>query len=126
MEQLHRADLAPAPFKRALASTGEIQITVIGRRTGRPISLPVWFVVEDDTLYLLPVQGSDTEWFKNLQKNPAMILSAAGIRFDVRGRPITDPVKVHEVADKFRAKYGSGNVKKYYSKFDVAVEIALA
>jgi hypothetical protein len=25
------------------------------------------------------------------------------------------------VVEKFRAKYGAGDVKKYYSKFDVAV-----
>jgi hypothetical protein len=25
------------------------------------------------------------------------------------------------VVEKFRAKYGAGEVKKYYSKFDVAV-----
>jgi hypothetical protein len=29
------------------------------------------------------------------------------------------------VVEKFRAKYGAGNVKKYYSKFDVAVEVPL-
>jgi hypothetical protein len=35
-------------------------------------------------------------------------------------------VKVRDVVEKFRAKYGAGNVKKYYSKFDVAVEVLLA
>jgi hypothetical protein len=29
------------------------------------------------------------------------------------------------VVDKFRAKYGAGDVKKYYSKFDVAVVAAM-
>jgi hypothetical protein len=38
---------------------------------------------------------------------------------------ITDPAKVGEVVEKFRAKYGAGNVKKYYSKFDVAVQVPL-
>jgi hypothetical protein len=28
---------------------------------------------------------------------------------------------VSSVVEKFRAKYGTDNVKKYYSKFDVAV-----
>jgi hypothetical protein len=32
---------------------------------------------------------------------------------------------VGEVVEKFRAKYGAGNVKKYYSKIDVAVEVPL-
>ena len=39
--------------------------------------------------------------------------------------PITDPAKVQEVVEKFRAKYGAEDVKKYYSKFDVAVAVPL-
>jgi len=30
------------------------------------------------------------------------------------------------VVEKFRAKYGADDVKKYYSKFDVAVEVPLS
>jgi hypothetical protein len=33
----------------------QIKITVIGRKSGKTISNPVWFVAEGDTLYLLPV-----------------------------------------------------------------------
>jgi hypothetical protein len=29
------------------------------------------------------------------------------------------------VVEKFREKYGAGDVKKYYSKFDVAVVVQL-
>jgi len=44
-----------------LSRSSEITITVTGRKSGRSISIPVWFVFEDDKLYLLPVQGSDTQ-----------------------------------------------------------------
>jgi hypothetical protein len=40
----------------------EITITVTGRKLGRTISLPIWFVWNDGKLYLLPVKGSDTQW----------------------------------------------------------------
>src|SRR5215472_8375337 len=100
----------------------EITITVTGRKSGRAISIPVWFVLEDDRLYLLPVQGSDTQWYKNVLKN-------SRVRIDVRGGaeaqfqavPITDAARVSSVVEKFRDKYGAHDVKKYYSKFDVAV-----
>jgi hypothetical protein len=32
---------------------------------------------------------------------------------------------VKSVIEKFREKYGAGDVKKYYSKFDVAVVVQL-
>jgi deazaflavin-dependent oxidoreductase (nitroreductase family) len=99
----------------------EIKIIVIGRKSGRTISIPVWFVFEDDKLYLLPVQGSDTQWYKNVLKNPKIGIDARGAEAEFRAVLITDPKQVASVAEKFREKYGAGDVKKYYSKFDVAV-----
>jgi deazaflavin-dependent oxidoreductase (nitroreductase family) len=112
-------------FKKALASTEEIEITVTGRRSGKQISLPVWFVHEGDTLYLLPVKGSDSHWYRNILRQPSMTISSEGTAITVKPRPITDPDRVREVVEKFRAKYGAANVQRYYSKFDVAVEVTL-
>ena len=39
--------------------------------------------------------------------------------------PITDAKAVKSVIDKFREKYGAKDVKKYYSKFDVALVVKL-
>jgi hypothetical protein len=86
----------------------------------------VWFVVEGDTLYLLPVTGSDTEWFKNMLHNPTITLVANGITWSAKARPMLDPTAVREVVEKFRAKYGATNIRKYYSKLDVAIEVPLA
>jgi deazaflavin-dependent oxidoreductase (nitroreductase family) len=104
-----------------LSRTQEITMTVTGRKSGRPISIPVWFVLDGDKLYLLPVQGSDTQWYKNLIKNPSFRISAGGAEAEFNAVPITDAKQVSSVAAKFRAKHGDANVKKYYSKFDVAV-----
>jgi hypothetical protein len=54
-----------------------------------------------------------------------MAISATGATVTVNPKPITDPRKVQEVVEKFRAKYGAADVQRYYSKFDVAVEIRL-
>ena len=59
-------------IEEALKNTEEIEITVTGRKSGRGISKPVWFVQEDEELYLLPVNGSDSDWYKNILKTPAM------------------------------------------------------
>jgi len=104
-----------------LSRSREINITVTGRKSGRAITIPVWFVLEDDKLYLLPVQGSDTQWYKNALKNPMIRIEARGAAAEVKVVPVTDGTQVSSVVEKFRAKYGAGDVKKYYSKFDVAV-----
>lgn len=116
-----RNDSPKDALKDHLSRYREINITVTGRKSGRAISIPIWFVFEDDKLYLLPVQGSDTQWYKNVRKNPMIRIDARGAGADVKVVSITDAARVLTVVEKFRAKYGASDVKKYYSKFDVAI-----
>ena len=101
----------------------QIKLSVIGRKSGKTISNPVWFVDEGDTLYLLPVQGSETQWYKNVLKNPSIRIDARDAEAKFRAKPVTDAKTVNSVIEKFREKYGAADVKKYYSKFDVAVVV---
>jgi deazaflavin-dependent oxidoreductase (nitroreductase family) len=112
-------------LKDRLSRYRQINISVTGRKSGRTISNPVWFVAEDNDLYLLPVQGSGTQWYKNVLKNPNIGVDARGAESAFKAVPITDPKKVSEVIEKFREKYGAGDVKKYYSGFDVAVVVPM-
>jgi hypothetical protein len=54
-------------------------------------------------------------------KKPSMRIDARGEEVEVKAVPLTDTKQVSPVVEKFRSKYGAGDVKKYYSKFDVAV-----
>ena len=108
-------------LKDRLSRYRQIKISVTGRKSGRTISNPVWFVWDGDRLYLLPVQGSDTQWYKNVLKNPAIQIGAGNVEAEFKVVPVTDAPRVASVVEKFRTKYGAKDVKKYYSKFDVAV-----
>lgn len=99
----------------------EINLSVTGRKSGRTISIPVWFVVENNNLYLLPVQGSATQWYKNVLNNPSIRIEAGKVEAELKVVFLSNAKEVESVAEKFRAKYGAANVKKYYSKFDVAL-----
>ena len=111
-------------LKERLARYRQIKLSVIGRKSGKTISVPVWFVLEGEKLYLLPVKGSDTQWYKNVLKQPTIRIDA-GAQAEFRATPITDPKAVKAVVEKFREKYATKDVKKYYSKFDVAVVVEL-
>ena len=113
-------------LKDRLSRYREIKLSVIGRKSGKTITNPVWFVAEGDVLYLLPVHGSATHWYQNVLKNPKIHIDAHGSEAELRVRPITKADAVESVTSKFREKYGAGDVKKYYSKLDVAVEAALS
>ena len=115
--------MSKADLHRRLNSANEITLSVKGRKSGRDIPRPVWFVYDGNTLYLLPVQGSGTSWYKNLLVDPTLKISDNGIEISVRGKPITDSKRVDDIVRKFKSKYGEGDVKRYYTIFDIAVEV---
>jgi len=112
-------------LKERLARYREANIGVIGRKSGKWTSRPVWFVLEGDKVLLLPVEGSVTQWYKNILENPSIRIDARGARGEFRAVPVTDAKSVKSVVERFREKYGAKDVKKYYSKFDVAVFVLL-
>jgi deazaflavin-dependent oxidoreductase (nitroreductase family) len=91
-----------ATLKDRLARYHEIKISVIGRKSGRTISIPVWFVVEGEKFYLLPVKGSDMQWYRNVLKNPSIRIDARGVGAEFRATPVTDAKAVKSMIERFR------------------------
>jgi hypothetical protein len=112
-------------LRNALQGTSEIELTVTGRKSGRESTRPVWFVEEGEKLFLLPVDGSGSNWYRNLVKTPAVGLAADGAEYRTSARPIEDPAAVGDVVERFRSKYGADQVTAYYPRLDAAVEVPL-
>src|SRR5947209_7498294 len=117
--------MAGEEFNQALDDSREIELTVTGRTSGREISIPVWFVRDGEKLYLVPVKGSDSDWYKNILKTPTIRLAAEAAQLNATASPTSDAANVEQVLDRFRAKYGARDVEAYYPKQDVAVEVPL-
>ena len=100
--------MSKAELLQRLNRASEIRLSVKGRKLGRVISRPVWFVYEDNTLYLLPNYGSDTNSYKNFQVDPTLKISISGVgeEVSVRGKAITDSNRVNDIFGKFDSKYG--------------------
>ena len=118
--------MAEDDFGKALNKRHQISITVTGRNTGRAITIPVWFVSSEGRLWLLPVNGSDTQWYRNLMKNRAITIHAGSKTKDSRARLLKDPSSVSVVVEQFRKKYRSAEIKRWYKGLDVAVEVPFA
>ena len=82
-------------------------------------SIPVWFVLEDEKLYLLPVHGSNTQSYKNVLKNPQIRIDTRSAEAELRAKPITNAKGVKSVV-RSSAK-STGPEMCYYSKFDTAL-----
>ncbi len=110
---------------KTLDSSRELQITVVGRKTRREHSTPVWFVRDGKTVFLLPVRGSKNQWYRNILKSNRIKISSGKISLDLTAIPIVEPNMVASVIDRFRKKYGVADVKRYYSVLDAAMELTL-
>ena len=65
-------------------------LTTTGRVTGRPHTIEIWFALDGRTLYMLSGGRDGSDWVKNLQYTPEVIVSIAGERFEGRARVIED------------------------------------
>jgi hypothetical protein len=98
----------------------------VASRTRHTVSAPATLTDEGDVLHLVPVGGSDGDWYKDVLRTPTILLAAGGAQREARATPISDAAGVQEVLDEFRARYGAADVAAYYPTQDAAVEVPLA
>ncbi len=60
------------PVYPALASQDYCYITTTGRVTGKPHEIEIWFALVGDTIYILAGGGHDSDWVKNVKKQPVV------------------------------------------------------
>src|SRR5215470_5048147 len=113
-------------FIHALEKAKEVEISVTGRSTGKQITLPIWFVHENDTLWLLPVSGSKTQWYQNLVKNPAITIKVGKEERTLNAQVLKTATSVGNVIQSFQQKYKPQMIAKYYpGPLDAAINLKL-
>jgi len=70
----------------AVRDRSTCRITTQGRKTGKPHTVTIWFLVEDGTIYLATLDPR-RDWVRNLEKTPEVVLEFADLH--VRGRVST-------------------------------------
>ena len=84
----------------------------------------MWFVLEgEEKVILVPMKGSDNNWYKDLTKDPQVELGVGETAIQCKATLVRDPSRVERILDRFRAKYKSVWSESYYTKRDVYVEV---
>jgi deazaflavin-dependent oxidoreductase (nitroreductase family) len=60
-----------APFER-LADEDFCYLTTVGRNSGKPHTIEIWFARQNGNLYLLSGGGEKADWVRNLRKTRAV------------------------------------------------------
>jgi deazaflavin-dependent oxidoreductase (nitroreductase family) len=87
-------------------------LTTVGRRTGLPREIEIWFVVWCERLYLFAETREAAGWVKNIRRNPQVKVRIGEGRIDATARvldPHTDRKLWDQVAQIADRKYGWGD-----------------
>ncbi len=76
---------------KTLAAEDFCYLTTTGRVTGNPHEIEIWFGAGESSIYLLSGGGRDSDWVKNLLKDPAVRVRIARTVFAGTARLVTDP-----------------------------------
>src|ERR1041385_9170544 len=92
-------------------------LTTIGRITGRPHEIEIWFGLQNRTLYLLSGGGDKADWVKNLRRNPTVTVRLARRTFTGQARMVSDEQEEmtarNMLADKYREREDDGSLSEW-------------
>ena len=72
-----------------LAGIRTIEISTVGRRSGRPVRIEIWWF-HFERRFLITGTPGPRDWLANLQADPRMIVHALGEDLPAIARPLTD------------------------------------
>jgi len=79
--------------KHALETDKTIDITTIGRKTGKPRRIEIWFHNIDGRFYITGSPGRTRDWYQNMVANPQFtfhLKQSIQADLDATARPIPD------------------------------------
>ncbi len=78
------------PTTEDLARHRTIDLTTMGRRSGKPSRIEIWWFHVDGRFVVTGTPGA-RDWFANVLANPEVTVHVGGHDIDARAYPITDP-----------------------------------
>ena len=94
-------------------------LTTVGRRTGKPHTVELWFAVRDNKIYLSH-EGEPTDWMKNITRNNRVSFEIDGKNFIGKARYLkngTDEAEKAKVAlyEKYYGKAAKEIIDDWFS-----------
>ena len=99
-----------------------IDLTTVGRVSGRSHTIEIWFAYRESTIYLLSGGGVRSDWVRNLIRSPEVRVRAGGGIYTGVGRIVTDRHEDRLARDAVHEKY----VARYSGDLTGWREMALA
>jgi len=104
-----------------------VYLTTIGRRTGAPHRIEIWFAVEDGVMYLLSGGRDRADWVRNLQANPNVSVEFGSERFAGFAQVLQPDTPADRLARELLVtKYRKGNDLENWGRTSLPISIELS
>jgi deazaflavin-dependent oxidoreductase (nitroreductase family) len=101
----------PDSVLASLTDARVLYLTTIGRRSGQPRTIEIWFTCYQGKLYLNAERAQNAHWVRNIVQHPEVQVRIKEQQFAGRARVLdrqADRVLWDTVADLSQQKYGWG------------------
>jgi len=88
-----------------VADQSTVELTTLGRKTGKPHTKPIWFVYDQGHLYLQSGKEGKTDWYQNLKKNPQLTLKIGTVTANGKAKFLPDAKETERIHELFSKKY---------------------
>ena len=97
-------DLTVAARLARIANEPTLELTHYGRKTGQPYRVTIWFMVEDETIYLATM-NKDRQWCRNVRVRPRVSSRIGPSAFTGEVSVITGASEEAHVVELMKKKY---------------------
>lgn len=102
-------------------------LTTTGRVSGRPHTIEIWFGLVGETLYLLAGGGEQSDWVRNLQREPAVDVRLRERHFPGRARVLAPGEEEQRarvlLVEKYQPRYSGDLTEWGRTSLPVAIDL---
>ena len=109
-----------------LAAESFCYITTVGRVSGRPHRIEIWFALQGATVYVLSGGGRASDWVRNLEKAPEVTVRIGQRQFTGQARVISASAEARLARESVLSKYQPGHRGDLSAWGDRALPVAIA
>jgi deazaflavin-dependent oxidoreductase (nitroreductase family) len=87
-----------------VARKSTCRLTHRGRKSGKPHEVTIWFLVDEETVYL-STMNMQRQWTRNVQVHPDVSIRIGDEPFSGRVRVVKDAAEMARVVELMKRKY---------------------
>jgi deazaflavin-dependent oxidoreductase (nitroreductase family) len=100
------------------------RLTTIGRTSGKPRTVTIWFALGEDVVYLTGSKDVP-QWCRNLRVNGDVVLEIGGRRMKGRARVVEDEDQARDIRRRFVERYLLARLSQPFGGYSRSVPVVV-